>query len=205
MSKVWAGMLVLMCLAVAAPAAFAEDKSPTVSAQDHVLGQVTAPVSIIEYASLTCPHCAAFEKDNYPQIKKDWVDTGKAKLIYRDFPLDRYALMASSIASCAPDNRYFAFIESFFDSQETWVTATDPAAALKGIARLGGMDAAAVDKCLADTKLQERIIAIEATAKNDYGVNSTPTFFIVGAHGTAKLVGDQSYADFNKAVAAASP
>jgi protein-disulfide isomerase len=204
MPKILSLALFLLCVTAIVPAV-AADQSPTLTPQDHVLGKATAPVAIIEYASLTCPHCAAFEQESYPTIKKDWVDTGKAKYVYRDFPLDRYALLASAIARCAPQDRYFAFIQSFFDSQENWVTAADPLAALKGIARLGGMNVASVDKCLADTKLQEAIVQMEAQAKDDYGVNSTPTFFIIGANGTTKLIGEQPYADFSKALAAASP
>jgi protein-disulfide isomerase len=204
MPKILSLALLLICVLAAVPAR-AADKSPTATAQDHVLGNAAAPVTIIEYASLTCPHCARFEQESYPAIKKDWVDTGKARYIYRDFPLDRYALLASAIAGCAPRERYFAFIQSFFDSQESWAMAGDPLAALKGIARLGGMDGASVDKCIADTKAQEAIVQTEATAKDDYGVTSTPTFFIIGANGTTKLVGEQSYADFSKALTAASP
>ncbi|HEX4113664.1 MAG TPA: DsbA family protein [Stellaceae bacterium] len=204
MPKILSLALVLFCVTAVVPAV-AADQSPTVTAQDHVLGKAAAPVAIIEYASLTCPHCAAFEKEAYPALKKDWIDPGKAKLIYRDFPLDRYALLASAIARCAPPDRYFAFVQSFFDSQENWVTAADPLAALKGIARLGGMNAASVDKCLADTKLQEAIVGTETQAKDDYGVNSTPTFFIIGANGTTKLIGEQPYADVNRALTNAMP
>jgi protein-disulfide isomerase len=196
----------VLCLVAAVPAAWADDaKTPTVTAADRVLGKAGAPVTIIEYASLTCPHCAAFEQQDFPTIRKEWIDTGKAKLVYRDYPLDRYALVAATIARCAPNDRYFAFIESFFDGQIGWATASDPLVALKGIARLGGMDGAAVDKCLADTKLQEAIVAGEAQAKNDYGVDSTPTFFILGANGSTRLVGDLPYADFAKALNEAMP
>jgi protein-disulfide isomerase len=203
MPKILSLALFLLCAAIL-PAA-AADRSPGVTPQDHVMGKAKAPIAIIEYASLTCPHCAAFEKERYPEIKKAWVDTGKARYIYRDFPLDRYALLASAIARCAPADRYFAFIQSFFDTQASWAVASDPLAALKGIARLGGMDAASVDRCLADTKLQEAIVDTETQAHKEYGVDSTPTFFIIGANGTTKLVGEQSYADFSKALTAAMP
>lgn len=206
MPKILSLALLIFCIAVAAPAAWADDaKTPAVTAADRVLGKADAPVTIIEYASLTCPHCAAFERQDLPTIRQEWIDTGKAKLIFRDYPLDRYALQAATIARCAPNDRYFAFIESFFEGQIGWATASDPVEALKRIARLGGMDGAAVDKCLADTKVQEAIVAGEAQAKNDYGVDSTPTFFILGANGSTKLVGDMPYADFVKALNAATP
>jgi len=210
MPKILSTALLLFCLAALGPgltvSRAAGDKTPTVTAQDRIMGKADAPVTLIEYASLTCPHCAAFEKENLPQIRKEWIDTGKVKLIYRDFPLDRNALLASTIARCAPPDRYFAFIESFFDDQAHWVLAQDPIDALKRIVRIGGMDSAAVDKCLADTKLQEAIVAGEAQAKDDYGVESTPTFFIIGANGVStRLVGDLPYADFAKALNEAMP
>jgi protein-disulfide isomerase len=207
MPKILSAALLLFCVAALAPMARAEDsKTPAVTAADHVLGNPKAPVAIIEYASLTCPHCAAFEAERLPQIQKEWIDSGKARLVFRDYPLDRGALLASTIARCAPPDRYFAFIASFFEGQERWAMAQDPIAALKRIARLGGMDSAAIDKCLMDTKLQEAIVAGEAQARTDYGVESTPTFFIVAADGTStKLVGDLPYADFAKALTEASP
>lgn len=210
MPKILAMTLLLLGVAalgpIASPARADDSKMPAVTTQDRILGKDNAPVTIIEYASLTCPHCAAFEKEKLPQIRKDWIDTGKVKLVYRDFPLDRNALLAASIARCAPTDRFFAFIESFFDDQAHWVLAQDPIDALKRIVRIGGMDGAAVDKCLADTKLQEAIVAGEAQAKDDYGVESTPTFFIIGPNGVStRLVGDLPYADFAKALNDATP
>jgi len=193
--------LCVAMLGIGAPGALADDKTPRVTAADHVLGKSDAPVTIVMYASLTCPHCAAFEQEKLPQIRKEWIDTGKAKLVFRDFPLDGRALLASSIARCAPADRYFAFLGSLFESQSRWALAQDPVDALKRVVRLGGMDGAAVDKCRADTKLQEAIIAGAEQAKNDYGVESTPTFFIVAANGAStKLVGDLPYADFSRAL-----
>jgi len=183
----------------------AADKMPAPMPDDKVLGQATAPITIVEYASLTCPHCAVFEKDTFPKLKADWIDTGKAKLIFRDYPLDKFALAAAQIAHCAPDDRYFSFIESFFDSQASWAAAADPLAALKGIARIGGLNGEAVDKCLADDKLQQKLAAGELEAKEDYGVDSTPTFFILGTNGGTKIVGEQPYDDFVKALTAAAP
>jgi protein-disulfide isomerase len=206
MPKILSAALLLICLAVAPPFARADDaKAPAVTAEDRVLGKADAPVTLIEYASLTCPHCAAFEQQNFPMIRKEWIDTGKVKLVYRDYPLDRYALQAAQIARCAPPDRYYAFIESFFDGQLQWATAKDPLAALKGVARLGGMNAAAVDKCLMDLKLQQTIADSRAQAEEIYGVESTPTFFIIGANGANRLVGDLPYEDFAKALSQAMP
>jgi protein-disulfide isomerase len=204
MPKILSVAALLLCVAmvgIKVPAALADDKKPTVTAGDRVLGKTNAPVTIIEYASLTCPHCAAFEQEKLPQIRKDWIDTGKAKLVFRDFPLDGTALLAATIAHCAPSDEYFAFVGSLFESQNRWVLAQDPVEALKQVVRIGGMDGAAVDKCRADTKLQDAIVAGAEQAKNNYGVESTPTFFILGPNGAnTKLVGDLPYADFAKAL-----
>lgn len=204
MPKILSVAALLLCVAILGikvPAARADSQTPTVTAADRVLGKPEAPVTIIMYASLTCPHCAAFEQEKLPQIRKAWIDTGKAKLVFRDFPLDGRALLASSIARCAPADRYFAFLGSLFESQGNWALAQDPVDALKRVVRLGGMDGATVDKCRNDTKLQEAIVAGAEQAKNDYGVDSTPTFFILGPHGASnKLVGDLPYADFAKAL-----
>jgi protein-disulfide isomerase len=209
MPKILSVAALLLCVAVVGirvPTALADDKTPKVTAADRVLGKSDAPVTIIEYASLTCPHCAAFEQEKLPLIRKDWIDTGKVKLVYRDFPLDGAALLAATIARCAPEDQYFAFVGSLFESQSRWVLAQDPVDALKRVVRLGGMDGATVDKCRADTKLQDAIVAGAEAAKNDYGVESTPTFFVLGPNGTStKLVGDLPYADFAKALGNAMP
>ncbi|MGH6989467.1 MAG: DsbA family protein [Stellaceae bacterium] len=209
MSKILTSVSFLLAILVAAPMAAAAAggaaKTPTLNPDDHVMGQTSAPVTMIEYASLTCPHCAAFEEEDLPAIKKKWIDTGKVKLVYRDFPLDGYALKASMLARCAPDDRYFQFIESFFESQENWVTAADPTAALTEIARLGGMTADATKRCFADKKLEKAIVKERFTANKDYGVDSTPTFFILGANGTTKIEGAEPIADFDTALAAAMP
>jgi protein-disulfide isomerase len=209
MPKILSVAALLLCVAmvgIKVPAALADDRTPRVTAADRILGSTNAPVTIIEYASLTCPHCAAFEQEKLPLIRKNWIDPGKVKLVFRDFPLDGTALLAATIARCAPPDRYFAFVGSLFESQSRWVLAQDPVDALKRVVRLGGMDSAAVDKCRADTKLQEAIVAGAETAKNNYGVESTPTFFILGPSGTStKLVGDLPYADFAKALGDAMP
>jgi protein-disulfide isomerase len=205
MRKILTFAALMLLAGLTVTSARAEDKMPVQAPDDTVLGQANAPITIIEYASLTCPHCAAFEKDTLPKVKTDWIETGKAKLIFRDYPLDKFALAAAQIARCAPADRYFSFIESFFETQPNWATAADPIAALKGIARLGGMTGEAVDKCLADDKVQQKLVAGELQARDDYGVSSTPTFFILGVNGGNKLIGQQPYDDMAKALKAASP
>ncbi len=203
MRKIWLSVAAL-CLAApligAAPPAAAEDAVPTLTPQDRVLGKAEAPITIFEYASLTCPHCAEFDRETLPKIKQNWIDTGKAKLVFRDFPLDGTALRAAMIAHCAPPERYFAFVDTLFQSQSSWVR-NDWEPALERIARLGGMTEDEFKKCLADQELGNSIVASRATATDDYKVESTPTFFINGT----RFVGAQPYEAFDKALTAALP
>lgn len=163
------------------PAIATADILPTEEAlADRVIGNAEAPITIIEYASLTCPHCADFHAETLPQLKKDWIENGKAKLIYRDFPLDKYAAAASQIARCAPKDRYFTFLNAFFAQQKNWAHAKDPIKILSQLAGLGGMSQADVDACLANEKLQDGILQMRLEGQMEYDVNSTPSFVING-------------------------
>jgi protein-disulfide isomerase len=146
---------------------------------DHVMGDPKAPITMIEYASLTCPHCAHFNTTELPQIEEKWVKTGKVKLIYRDFPLDQTATQAAQLAECAGNDKYFAVLDMMFRGQGVWATAKDPIAELAKSLRIAGMGDAEVKACLANDAVATGVI-------NDYrggetlGVNSTPTIFING-------------------------
>lgn len=148
--------------------------------QDMVLGKADAPITIIEYASLTCPHCASFHTATLPEIKKEFIDTGKARLIYRDFPLDQVAFMGAITARCAGPEKYFTYLDVLFAQQRQWASAQDPAAALKQIARLGGMPSEQFDKCLGDKALGDYILAQRLEGNQKFNVNSTPTLIING-------------------------
>jgi len=146
---------------------------------DKVLGRPDAPITIVEYASLTCPHCAHFENEVLPKLKKDWIDTGKAKLVYRDYVWDPMAEAAAMISHCSGD-RYFAFLETFFHSQDNWLHSAKPLDTLKSIARLGGMSGEQVDACLQNRQLLNEIMARKDDAEKVYGIHSTPSFVING-------------------------
>ena len=173
-----ASMLLLLAGLLAIPA-YAQT-APDPRLQDMVLGQADAPVTIIEYASLTCPHCASFHTEVLPAIKKEFIDTGKAKLIFRDFPLDQVAFAGAILARCAAPEKYFTYLNVLFAQQRQWATAQDPVAALKQIARLGGMPAEQFDKCLADKALGDYILAQRLEGNQKFNVNSTPTLIING-------------------------
>jgi len=167
--------------------------------EDHVLGKADAPITIIEYASLTCPHCAQFVNDTMPQVQKEWIETGRAKLVFRHFPLDRAALAGAQLAECAGPDKFFAFLEVFFRQQDTW-TKGDPIGNLVRLAKLGGMPEDKATACIADEKLANQIVAVRLQAEKELGVNSTPTFFVNGK----KIVGAETYESFSKILEAAA-
>ncbi|MEK9683937.1 MAG: DsbA family protein [Rhodospirillaceae bacterium] len=151
----------------------------SVTSTDLVVGKQDAPVTIIEYSSLTCPHCANLHKNVLPIIKKEFLEKGRVRFIYRDFPLDQWALRAAMIARCAGPSRRYSFIETFFKNQENW-TSGDPMAGLKALAKLGGLTNEQVNACLADTKISEQVIAERLSGSEKYSIKSTPTIFING-------------------------
>ncbi len=151
-----------------------------VTADDMVMGNEKAPVTMIEYASFTCPHCAHFETETFPQIKQDYIDTGKVRFVYRDFPLDALALRAAMLAHCAGKERYFGFVQVLFQQQTSWDQAADPEAALASIAKIGGIGKDEFDKCMGDQTLEQRVVKTRHDAEADLDIESTPTFFING-------------------------
>jgi protein-disulfide isomerase len=165
-----------------------------ITKDDRVLGNPNAPITIVEYASMTCSHCAHFANDVLPGIKKEWIDTGKVKLVLRDFPLDEQALRAAMIARCAPPDRFYAFADTFFASQDKWAGARDFRDALARLAKFGGMGKDEFDACLKNTALENRIVEQRLIATKELDVNSTPTFFINGS----KFSGAPTAEEFNK-------
>jgi len=162
--------------------------------QDMALGRPDAPVTIVEYASLTCPHCAAFHANVLPALKKEYIDTGKARLIFRDFPLDQLALAAAAVSRCAGPERYFSFIEVFFAQQRTWAGGADPRAAMTQIARLGGMSTEQIDACWASQAVSDYILNSRLEAVQKFNVESTPTLIVNGR----KLAGVPDMEEFRK-------
>ena len=204
MQEIWfalLGMLSLLLVSPGSPEAaapyqmLADAQSVLqITKDDRILGNPEASITIVEYASLTCPHCAHFANDVLPTIKKEWIDTGKAKLVLRDFPLDEPALRAAMIAHCAPPDRYYAFADTFFGAQEKWVRSTDYREALARLAKLGGMGKEEFDACLKNTELENKIVEGRLKASQELEVNSTPTFFVNGS----KLAGAPTAAEFEK-------
>jgi len=204
MREIWFALLGILSLLLVSPGSpeaaapyqmLADAQSVLqITKDDRILGSLEAPITIVEYASLTCPHCAHFANDVLPELKKEWIDTGKARLVLRDFPLDEPALRAAMIARCAPPERYYAFADTFFAAQEKWVRSGDYREALARLAKLGGMGQAEFDTCIKNTDLENKIVEGRLKATQELDVNSTPTFFVNGS----KLAGAPTKEEFEK-------
>src|SRR3954462_11465973 len=174
----------------------AADVAKPVSLPDMALGPANATVTMTEYASMTCPHCAAFNKDVFPKIKSEYVDTGKVRYVFREFPLDIKAAAGSMLARCiAKDDsgKYFAVIDMLFKQQNDWAMK-NTADTLTRIGKQAGLSQEAVEACLKDQALLDKIAADQKYASEVLKVDSTPTFFINGE----RIKGEASFEEFDK-------
>jgi protein-disulfide isomerase len=188
------GALALVSAAIGAGAsrlvaqAQAQASAPQVSTEelmgsgplpDQALGSPDAPVTIVEYASMTCGHCAAFHEKTYPELKKRYIDTGKVRFVFREFPLDPIAAAGFMLARCAGDGKYFPMVETLFHQQREWAVQK-PLPPLMAIAKQAGFTQQSFEACLANQQLLGDIEKVRERAAAKFGVNSTPTFFING-------------------------
>jgi protein-disulfide isomerase len=161
------------------------------------LGNSDAPITVVEYASMTCGHCANFHNKVFPQLKEKYIDSGKVYFIMREFPLDNLAAAASMLARCAGGDKTFPLISALFAKQEDWAFVRgDPRPELLKFAKQAGFTQESFDKCLTDQKLLDEILAVRTRAADTFGVNATPTFFING-----KRLAGVGLEDFEKAFA----
>ncbi|WP_111431669.1 DsbA family protein [Rhodobacteraceae bacterium DSL-40] len=165
------------------------------------LGSPDAPVTLVEYASFTCPHCAAFAADVMPQIKENYIDTGKVRLVFREVYFDRAGLWASMIARCAPEDRYFGISDLLFQRQRDWAVASTPEEMMQklfGIGRQAGLTDAEMESCMSDEAYAKELV--ETFQKNIAAdeVEATPTFFING-----QKESNMGYAEFAQKLDAA--
>ncbi|HEX4570465.1 MAG TPA: DsbA family protein [Dongiaceae bacterium] len=170
------------------------DATDTIYPDDMYLGKPDAKVTVIEYASLSCPHCANFNKEVLPKIKADYIDKGLVRWIFRDYPLNRPAFQAAILAHCASPMRYFSLVDQLFQSQDYWLTQSDPLTALKQIGASVGVDDKAFEACLNDEALKNKILTRVQEANDKYKVDATPTFVIKGT----THAGELPYGDFKK-------
>ena len=176
----------------------ASDVAKPQSLPDMALGPANASVTITEYASMTCPHCAAFNENVFPKIKSEYIDTGKVRYVFREFPLDIKAAAGSMLARCiAKDDagKYFAVIDMLFKQQNDWVLKNTTETLIR-IGKQAGLSQQAVEDCLKDQALLDKIAADQKYASEVLKVDSTPTFFINGD----KIKGEASFAEFDKRI-----
>ena len=176
----------------------ATDVAKPVSLPDMALGPADAAVTITEYASMTCPHCAAFNADVFPKIKSEYIDTGKIRYVFREFPLDIKAAAGSVLSRCiAKDdaNKYFAVTDLLFKTQADWVMK-NTTEALTRIGKQAGLSQQQVEACLNDKALLDKLVADQKYAGDVLKVDSTPTFFINGE----KIKGETSFEEFQKRI-----
>jgi protein-disulfide isomerase len=162
---------------------------------EQAIGSDKAPITIIEYALLDCPHCAHFAENTFPKLKKEYIDTGKVRYILREFPLDPTSVGAFMLARCAPKGDYFSVVDLFFRTQKEWAVQK-PLSPLLSVARQAGFTEDRFRARLADQKLFNGIEQVRNRAAKKFTVDATPTFFINGK----KFVGDISIEDLDKAI-----
>jgi protein-disulfide isomerase len=185
------------CGGGSSPAAPSSSGSAAVVPPDVVLGSTAAPITMIEYSSLTCTHCADFHAATLPLIKSNYIDSGQVKLIYRDFPLDDgAALSAAMVARCSGD-RFYTVIDLLYQSQAAWAGSSNVTSALKNVVAPTGMTGAEVDGCLARTDLRAGIQAMRTAGRTTYGIAGTPTFIIIKEQNQQKVEGALPYGSFD--------
>jgi protein-disulfide isomerase len=167
---------------------------------DRVLGSAEAPVTILEYSSLTCPHCANFHKNTLPQVKSEWIDAGRARLVYRHYPLDQLALRAAAAANCIEGDAFFGFLDVLFKNQEKWAHSGDPLKALQQLAALAGLSPDGFEACTNDEAQITRILEKQTDGRDRYSIASTPSFVVNGT----LVQGALPYDEFNAALEQAS-
>jgi len=171
---------------------------PVVAPDEKFIGNADAPVTIVEYFSLGCPHCKHFHETILPELKADYIDTGKARLVFRDFPLDNVAFAAALLTRCVNDLAYFAMVDTLFKQQDAW-HVQNGIPQIATIAKSAGMDEVAFNACIGDQARKDKVVAMQKEAADTFKVDATPTFFI----NDRKLSGVSDYAPFKQTIEAA--
>jgi protein-disulfide isomerase len=173
------------------PAASKPDAALHIAEGEMMRGRADAPVEIIEYASMTCTHCAHFALTILPELQKRYIDTGKVKLVFREFPLDALALRGAMLARCAGPDRFFGVLQLMFQQQETWTRDKNPEAALERIGEIAGISKDQFNACMADKALMDKVVQSRMDAEKTYQIESTPSFVINGkVHTGAQTIDD---------------
>ena len=161
---------------------------------DMTLGAKNAPVTVIEYASMTCPHCARFHLGPFKKLKSKYIDTGKVRFIFREFPFDPLALQASMLARCTGEKRYFGMLKVLFKNLSKWAQVSDTHQALAKIARLGGFTDTRFKACMTNQELADMILESRLKGSKEFGIESTPSFIVNGV----KVSGNMTIAEWDE-------
>jgi protein-disulfide isomerase len=164
---------------------------------DLVQGSATAPVTIVEYASMTCTHCAAFHEETWPALKSKYIDSGKVKFILREYPLDPLATAGFMLARCAGPERRNAIVDLLYTQQKNWAFVEKPIEALAALVKQAGISQADFETCLNNQALYDQVNEAREGAAKNFKINGTPTFFVNGS----EMNGEQRIEDFDKALA----
>jgi len=164
--------------------------------KEIIYGDINAPITIFEYASLTCNHCATFHTTVLPKLKTNYIDKSLVKLVYRDYPLDGLAMAGAMLARCAPKGRGKALLNLLFSQQMNWVTSNNPIEPLKKYSKFAGMNENQVDTCLKNEEMLNSVRNEQEKANNLYKIKSTPTFFIDGV----KIEGNMGFEYMSKII-----
>jgi protein-disulfide isomerase len=168
---------------------------------EMTMGDPSAPVTVIEYASMTCTHCAHFAKETFPEFKEKYIDTGKVYFIFREFPLDPVATAAFMLARCVPESQYFTFVEAMFKNQDLWAFTDDRIGGLTKMAKQAGLTQEKFDECLKNQELLDGVNWVRQRGAETFEVSSTPTFFINGE----EVRGALPFDEFEKLITAHLP
>jgi protein-disulfide isomerase len=158
---------------------------------DVALGPADAKVTIIEYASMTCSHCAHFHETTWPELKKRYIDTGKIRFILREFPLDPLATAGFMLARCDGNDKFFPITDMLFEQQKNWAFVDKPLDALRAMLKQAGFSQEKFDACLKDQKLYDAVNSVKNRAMEQFNVDATPTFFINGQRHPGSLTIDE--------------
>ncbi|MEI4488116.1 DsbA family protein [Frigidibacter sp. MR17.14] len=168
---------------IPAGAAFAQDAADAPIREDMVMGKADAPVTVIEYASFTCPHCQHWHETVWPEFKKNYIDTGKVKFILREVYFDKFGLWAGMVAQCGGEMRYYGMVDMIYDQQKEWIGSGQPTEIADNLRKIGakaGLSKDQIDACLNDKALAQSMVATYQKNATADGVDATPTFFVNG-------------------------
>lgn len=198
-------LIAAMALGLATPALAQQDEeAPAIeidveaALKERVHGDPDAPITMHEYASLTCSHCARFNTAVLPEFEEEFIKTGRVKIVFHDFPLDGVAVRAHQLARCAPDNQYFPLLDMMFKAQSSWIASDDPLAALVGLAGLAGITPEMANACFAEEALVDGILQARLEASEKHEIQSTPTFIFNDDE--ERIVGSQPIDAFRRVI-----